>query len=1131
MNLTQAAVNLLKQRYCTNGEKPKDIFPRLASSIAKAWDAEQSLYKDFLDMLTNLEFLPNSPCIRNAGYSNMNKACFTLPIDDSMDSIFRTLRDSALIFKEGGGVGYNFSNLREKGAPLSHGGTSSGPISFMRIYDAITDAVKQGGMRRGACCSADTRALTKDGWKHYNELKVGDEIFTFNPLTERLEFQPILKLNVFPFKGKLIRLKSKFMDMLVTDNHRVIYKSNNKAIGYSISAAKDIPKRDVYIPMAFPAILNREDASIPDELIQIGGWIITEGSRKDPKHRNKNAFTIYQSETAHPSYCEEIDTLFEKLDWIYSKNSKNKHYSMTGERSWYVPARETKNILRLEENHKIIPRWMLKTLSRRQLEILFNTLMKGDGHRTKNWGKFTIKSKEGADRFLELCTILGYRASRKKTMRNNMILYDINVNFGKHFSVLKPKHITKADYSGIVWCPTVENGFWICERNGYVSITGNSIGIMNYDHPDIMDFVREKLNLSSMNNFNLSVLVDDNFMKKVDNNELILLRSRVDKRKIVGKIRAGDLFAIICDAAWMTGDPGMLFYDRINKDNPFYPKYPINATNPCVVGNTLVSTPDGYKKAEEFRIGDKILTKFSREGKIDDIESHLNYPVYRVDFSDGGYVYATESHQFHASNGTDDFHPIKLKNLKIGDRVLVGYSQLPKNNFRTESFNLNSRDFGFLIGVSIIDKKLLKKSNGDDNLDRIIFDIVTCCRWNSKLHELIQNTSHRIPKYIFKTNKEIIDGVLEGIVSTVGKIYVHNGEPNITLNIYNRKLMFDIRSLLLMYGINTKLINNKLCISGYFAKKFLDIIQPRHEGISSRLRYLFDVVYKNKEFKNENFAYITSIKFAGNNDVYDLHEPNTDTWITNGYVSRGCGEQPLYPYDSCCLGSINLSKLVEKDEFNYDRFNELIDLGTKFLLSVNKITEFPVSECYIAQSKYNRIGLGVMGFADALIKLNIRYDSKECLDFIDKIAPIMRRRARKIATNSVSVLSIAPTGSLSIIANCSQSIEPIFSKSYTRHLTTLTVKEKREDSENLVTAHEVTPEWHLKVQSRWQKYVDSGVSKTINLPNSASIQNIKDIYRQAWEMGCKGITVFRDGCRGEAGQVMRHTCEDENCYL
>jgi ribonucleoside-diphosphate reductase alpha chain len=508
VDFSRAAIELLNDKYKSHGEEIKDIYPRVAKEIARHTPNNdgkiKKITKEYLQMMNDLDFLPNSPCIRNAGYGNMNKACFVLPVEDSISGIYKTLWQSAVIFKMGGGVGYNFSNLREKGAALSAGGTSSGVLSFMNLYDASTDAVKQGGFRRGA-----------------------------------------------------------------------------------------------------------------------------------------------------------------------------------------------------------------------------------------------------------------------------------------------------------------------------------SMGILDFDHPEITEFIQTKARYGRLTNFNLSVLVTDDFMKRVNNGDIIRLKSKIDKRKTVRTISASDIFWLSATYAWANGCPGLIFFDRINKDNMFYPDEVINATNPC-------------------------------------------------------------------------------------------------------------------------------------------------------------------------------------------------------------------------------------------------------------------------------------------------------------------GEVPLFPFESCCLGSINLSHCVTSDgELDFDKLKYLVERGTFFLMGMNKSTRYPeeTPQCYDMQNRHFRLGLGVMGYADMLMKMHVMYDSTEALRVIDKIGRKLRI-SKKYAPLSVCTMSIAPTGSLSILADCSSGIEPVFAEEYERHLSDRVIKERRE-SEYLRISHEIEPIWHLKTLARWQKWIDNGVSKTINLPIYASQSDVADIYMKAWRMGCKGITVYRDTSKEEQPyrQIKRLKCDDESCYL
>ena len=254
-------------------------------------------------------------------------------------------------------------------------------------------------------------------------------------------------------------------------------------------------------------------------------------------------------------------------------------------------------------------------------------------------------------------------------------------------------------------------------------------------------------------------------------------------------------------------------------------------------------------------------------------------------------------------------------------------------------------------------------------------------------------------------------------------------------------------------------------------------------------------------------------------------------------TTNPCSEVALPHYGACCLGSINISKFVKKNHFNFKKFGDYIKLATRALLNMNQISWYPLPQITRVMKELNPIGVGIMGFADALIKLGIYYDSEDALNFIDEISKPYIEITNKIAKNSFYKRIIAPPGSLSILADCSSGIEPVFERYFQRHLSVGVITETRDiyQSKYCKTAMEITPEWHLKVQAKWQEKLDGGLSKTINLPNTATVDDVKDIYTQAWKMGVKGITVFRDGCKEgvlkASGVKGRIKCDGESCHL
>ena len=296
-----------------------------------------------------------------------------------------------------------------------------------------------------------------------------------------------------------------------------------------------------------------------------------------------------------------------------------------------------------------------------------------------------------------------------------------------------------------------------------------------------------------------------------------------------------------------------------------------------------------------------------------------------------------------------------------------------------------------------------------------------------------------------------------------------------------------------------------------------------------------------------------------------------------------CGEQPLLPYESCNLGSINLSKMLRpqdgKMEIDYPKLADTVKLAVRFLDNVIEVNKFPTEKIEKMTKTTRKIGLGVMGFADALICLGIPYDSEKALETAENVMSFINKEATaasaelaktrgafpafegsiydlpgKPKLRNAARTTIAPTGTLSIIAGCSSGIEPLFALSYMRtilegeHLLEVNpyfeevAKKEGFYSEELmkelatrgsargmdkvpdwvqqvfITAHDITPEWHVRIQAAFQKSTDNAVSKTVNFPHDATREDVAKVYRLAYELGCKGITIYRD--RSKESQVL-----------
>jgi ribonucleoside-diphosphate reductase alpha chain len=311
-----------------------------------------------------------------------------------------------------------------------------------------------------------------------------------------------------------------------------------------------------------------------------------------------------------------------------------------------------------------------------------------------------------------------------------------------------------------------------------------------------------------------------------------------------------------------------------------------------------------------------------------------------------------------------------------------------------------------------------------------------------------------------------------------------------------------------------------------------------------------------------------------------LNESNPTPQLGAIESTNPCGEQPLLPYESCNLGSINLSRMMKsrgKPDVDWKKLRSTVIIAVRFLDNVIDKNRFPLEDIQKVTLANRKIGLGVMGFADLLIKLGISYNSDRALKLAQKVMKFIQAEARKASTQlgkeravfpnyegsiydgkmkmrNATVTTIAPTGTISIIADCSSGIEPLYAIAYERQILEgqklievhpyfeATVKKENFYSQELidqisetgsiqdvhrvpkmykklfVTAYDISPEWHIKIQAAFQKYVDNAVSKTINFPSSASRLDVANAYKLAFELGCKGVTVYRDQSR--KGQVL-----------
>ncbi|RKY34261.1 MAG: ribonucleoside reductase class II [Candidatus Duberdicusella sinuisediminis] len=885
---------------------------------------------------------------------------------------------------------------------------------------------------------------------------------------------------------------------------------------------------------------------------------------------------------------------------------------------------------------------------------------------------------------LSACFVLPIEDSMEgifDALKATALIHKTGGGTGFSFSRLRPKNSVVKSTGGVASGPisfmkVFDSATQAVKQGG--RRRGANMGILRVDHPDILEFVKCKEQEGEISNFNISIAVTDEFMEKVFKEEDYNLIDPHSK-EVRGRLNAKEVFDLIVNCAHKNGEPGVIFIDRINRDNPTPHLGEIESTNPCVTADTLISTEKGlirmgklYRDYGEGGISictdNRVLHQLRNynEGntcttvklgislhRITKVFCTGIKPVFKIITKSGFELKATLDHRLLTPKGW-----IKVKDLKEGDKVYIQAKEGAFNQDYNLPFKVQNRQegqnrrlyrlnlpqkwslqlgqvLGWLVGDGWLregdkncrvgftfgreDKPILdyfkpiinnfygrqiKEALRENGIYRLsyhskyfvdFFKSLGIKAWRSEEKE--------VPESIYTAPKEAVIGFLQGLFSADGTVNYKEGHSSyIRLTAKSEKLLKGVQILLLNLGIKSRIYNRcreeRICftylansgehrnyksdgicfeleISRESAMRFLDTI-----GFLCGKHFEKIIEFYSKDYYRDCFEEeVVSIIPAGKEPVYDLTEPQTLSFISNGFISLDCGEQPLLPYESCNLGSLNLSRMLkktgEKYEIDWAKLEKTTKLAVHFLDNVIDINKFPLEAIRENTLRTRKIGLGVMGWATMLGYLGIPYDSQSALNLAEKIMGFIKEKAIEkseelakdkgpfpgykgsrwekegILLRNATLTTIAPTGTISIIAGpCSSGIEPIFALVYSRNVlegeklleldpsfeeiakrrgfysVTLLeriaqnngsirdIREVPEDVRKIFrTALDIEPSWHIKMQAAFQKYTDNAVSKTINLPNSADEDEVRQAYILAYKLGCKGVTVYRDGSR------------------
>jgi ribonucleoside-diphosphate reductase alpha chain len=801
---------------------------------------------------------------------------------------------------------------------------------------------------------------------------------------------------------------------------------------------------------------------------------------------------------------------------------------------------------------------------------------------------------------LSACFVLPIGDSMEEifdAIKNAAIVHKSGGGTGFSFSRLRPKNSSVRSTGGVASGPIsfmkVFNAATEAVKQGGTR-RGANMGILRVDHPDILEFIACKEDNKEITNFNISVGITDAFMEAVEQNADYDL---VDPRsgEVAGSLSAAEVFNSIVDHAWCNGEPGIIFLDRMNADNPTPHIGEIEASNPCLSKDSYFVTENGLEKISllKSRIWNResFVTSKSWENGIK--------PVVRLMTNSGFEYVVTPDHKIKLSDGTW----AEAKDT-LGKKIEFDLSEKEWNGINPEQ-NVDYRVLGFELGdggyhkasnrmkyiyatpdkdqevISILEKEFNEKFDSDQKYCiKIPQGTVYANAFKYKIDDRI------IPDWILQLPKKEMKDFLKGLFSANGtnlKEY-----RRIQLVSINKEMLQQIQQMLLLFGIKSKLWYHSKEHEVQFSNGSYVCKQSCHLVISrkSYKKYLDEIgflqTYKNGyeesiNLKDEEDETVILISELEDMEVWDFSEPNLHQGVCNGAIVHNCAEQPLLPNEACNLGSINLKAMIHEEEnkmvIDWARLRYVVRLAVRFLDNVIDSNQYPLPVIDEMVKGNRKIGLGVMGFADVLIMLKTSYASEDAVEYargiMDFIQVEAREESQRLAQErgafpnykgskydgvcpelrNATLTTIAPTGTISMICGVSGGVEPIFAVAYTKtvmdgipfiEVNPLFEKYAKEYgfySEELmakiaehgtvhglpevptwvqevfITAQEIKPEWHVRMQAAFQEFTDNAVSKTINFPNSATREDVAKAYRLAYELNCKGLTVYRDGSR------------------
>lgn len=718
------------------------------------------------------------------------------------------------------------------------------------------------------------------------------------------------------------------------------------------------------------------------------------------------------------------------------------------------------------------------------------------------------------------------------------------------------------------------------------------------EHPDLEEFIHIKSDLDRVTKANISIRITDKFMEAVKNKEKFTLSfTRQETGETITKeIDAYEFFHKICEMNWDYAEPGMLFWDRIENWNLLScdDNFEFGGVNPCFAGNMRLLTTDGYKTFEELCDTEPYIYNVNGNITKSKVWCSGEKETVKVKFYNDEII-CTPDHRFMTIDGDE----CMAKDAK-------GKYIMPCTN-ANKTFDKLYVKLGFIQGDGQLGRLKSDSHEGIEvnigQKDTDIHDLFSDESFTVKSHRAIyvdgfKNTlinlgfsAENLPDRVFPTTYDSWSKLqkasfLHGCYSANGSV-IKNGR--IAYKTTCRKFAEQLSDTLYkdfgidgVYITTNKPHDTTFANGEYTCRESYDVNIGRYKEITKFIAEInFYQQYKREQLSQmmkRRAKMVIGVEPYITQKVYDFSEPERHWGIVEGYVVHNCAEEPLPAGGSCLLGSINLSEFVNDDKsFNFIDFMSTVRSAVRALNDVldEGLPLHPLKEQRDSVRDWRQIGLGIMGLADCLIKMGVRYGSQKSILICNQIGSAMANEAifessalayeqfgaypnydysvirkshfyivnstdttkehvSKYGLRNSQLLTIAPTGTLSSMLGISGGIEPIFANYYTRKTESLhghdeyykvytPIVEKymnehglKDDSElpdYFVTAADLDFKERIDMQATWQKHIDASISSTVNVPNNFTVEKVEELYMYAWGKGLKGVTIFRDGCK------------------